>query len=125
MTGKLRPQWLGGPLALKTIIRINRVKLLLLIDSLHFIFIDQHFVEFFSPADAGDFDWIIGLARALTYRIGQSLNGACRRFSNKDFTAPGLGHGMEHQLNRLIQREQEAGHFRDGHGQWLALLQLV
>ena len=69
----------GGPLTLKTIIRINRVKLLLLTDSLHFIFIDQHFVEFFSPADAGDFDWIIGLARTLTYRIGQSLNGACRR----------------------------------------------
>ena len=33
-------------------------------------------------------------------------------------SSPGLGHRMEHQLNRLIQREQEAGHFRDGHGQY-------
>ncbi len=106
-------------LDVKVVLRLNA--------SLNLILVNQNLVNLLPRPDASYFDRVAGLAWTVPHAhgFGEHLHRAGRSFADEDLTAARLSHGMEHQTDRLIQREKKTRHVRNGYSQWFAPLYLL
>ena len=108
------------------VLGMDGVEQFLLGHALHLVFVDEYLVEFFAGANAGDIELVLGALRAelAADSISKCLDCAGRGLADKNLAADGVLHRVQHQPDRLVEREQETRHLRHGDGERFAVLDL-
>ena len=85
---------------------------------------EQSLVHLLTVPDADGLDLVVGLEE-LPDRLGEVADGGGRCLLHQYVTGMGMLVGVEHQIHRLVEGHDEAGHGGVGHCQWLARLDLL
>ena len=85
---------------------------------------EQRLVQLLAVANADDPNLGIG-SKQLADRLRQRFDGASRCFLHQNIAGGTVLEGEEHQIHRLFQRHDEAGHLRFGNGDGTARLDLI
>ena len=75
----------------------------------HLLARDQRLVELLAMAGADDRDRVV-LAEDLLQRLGEVADGRGRRLLDEDVALLAVGVGVEDQIDRFLERHQEARH---------------
>ena len=85
----------------------------------------QRFVHLFAVADADDPDVLFLPAEQFAHRLRLRLNRTRRRFLHENVPARAVFEREQHQVDRFVQRHDEAGHARFGDGDRVTVFDLI
>ena len=86
---------------------------------------EEGLIELLAVADADDADVLLFAAEQLAHRLRLGLDGAGGGLLNEEVAVLSVFKSEEHQIDRFLQRHDEAGHGRLGDGDGLAVFDLV
>ena len=89
------------------------------------LFRQQGFVHLLPVADADHLDRLLVAAEQLAHGLGLRPDGAGRSLLDEDVAVDALLEGEKHQIHRLVERHDEAGHGRLGQGDGEPLANLL